>query len=185
MARGPSDYHSVMRSSFMSHASIAWGERWRDRVSVSLSRARATSACRSACRTRTHQAGTGRTSAVHRGGRSSAATSSGWRPMVRRPRSVFGEAWPAYFLSTSSARSTTRSDGSADSNSTDGHRSPASSPGRRPHMRPVSHMAGRGSAGMASLISRRACSRVKLFRCFDSFRAGSRAVAAGLVLVRR
>jgi hypothetical protein len=56
--------------------------------------------------------------------------------MRRLPRSVFGDACPTYLSSTSRARSAIVGFGSSESMSTNGHRRPASSPGRSPHDEP-------------------------------------------------
>jgi hypothetical protein len=75
-------------------------------------------------------------------------TGHAW-PIRRRDLAVFGWAWPTYLCLTSLARSATSMVGSSLSMATNGHRRPASSPGRSPHISPVSHMAGFGSSGMA------------------------------------
>ena len=94
--------------------------------------------------------------------RCSAATRSGCRPIRRRPFSVFGATCPAYRLLTSSTRSHTSMLGSSESISTWHHRSPAISPGRKPHMSAVNHIAGHAASGMASTRSRRTWSTVRL-----------------------
>ena len=62
---------------------------------------------------------------------------------------------------------------------------PGQLPGRSPHIRPVSHNAGRGAFGIATVNIVWTCSIVNNVRCRGGRAVGSSTSATGLVLILR